>query len=908
MTLINFYKGLESAYDSSLHNNSIYQCTDSGVVYILGTKHEKISKEEIDNIVGSNTYTGANYISKETNLTDAVLQLDEEIKATNDNLAILNAATIKGIKLANRPIAETPTSGIVTIPAASSTIDYGLMSALDKSKIDNLLSSGDGTKFLADDFTYKSIDATDIPDLSSKYLPLSGGTMTGNIILSGNRGIDYVVSDGTLVSLITTIGDSKNILIGNDSVPEIRLSTTGSLYRVTYNNDPDKKLIYDSGNFVAGTNYVAPSTLNNYALKTDLNNWYIIEQTEDYNLTDKNGITYYNNGVTPVDNNPGGSYGVVATVGNLNTGNTGTSDTWGFQLAKANDSDYLKYREFTGLTIGNWKELATVDQINNLQLEDIVSYGIEWDTEVSDPDCTRIGNLSLHKSLPIQNKMRGCVAKGNKIQYYLNPTDWSQKEDGTPSVLDGTDGDVMVHIPKFWIKSGSSNTKRWVKIATNYIDETWTEVPEMLISAYRVTTDRTDAENIKLMSVVNNTQNFAGSFGVEDPTNTYRTALGKPRTSMSRSTARTYAHNKQDGTELLCYEYYKDVLYWLPVIEYATFNIQQAFNDELTSEGYHQGGLGSGVTNLSTYIWKSYGNSYYPITPMGYTNDLGNFTGTKELNLGTYSFTSKTSTSWNAWSHNYDYVAHTVDGAVMTVTNVMADGYACYVGFYDVGGDMTVTIQGLQEGQSIIFRASGMEDVEVSTNEQVVIPWPQSNVSRYIYFGFTGECNITLTIDANLAVEYNDIDGGTTNVIRYRGIENIFGDIWTNLEGVIIRYDNHASGTHDVYTTTNSEYFQDSATDNMELIGTETASTGYVKEFNLGDKANIIPSICTGASSTTYKCDYHYTVDLGSNLGALLAGGLAYDGAVAGLGSLSSPASTAVSSVDVGFRTVNILN
>lgn len=91
MALINFYKGLESAYDSSLHNNSIYQCTDSGVVYILGTKHEKISKEEIDNIVGSNTYTDANYISKETNLTDAALQLDEEIKATNDNLALMEA-------------------------------------------------------------------------------------------------------------------------------------------------------------------------------------------------------------------------------------------------------------------------------------------------------------------------------------------------------------------------------------------------------------------------------------------------------------------------------------------------------------------------------------------------------------------------------------------------------------------------------------------------------------------------------------------------------------------------------------------------------------------------------------------------------------------------------------------------
>ena len=46
---------------------------------------------EIDGKIGSNTYTGANYISKETNLTDAVIQLDEEIKATNDNLALEHA-------------------------------------------------------------------------------------------------------------------------------------------------------------------------------------------------------------------------------------------------------------------------------------------------------------------------------------------------------------------------------------------------------------------------------------------------------------------------------------------------------------------------------------------------------------------------------------------------------------------------------------------------------------------------------------------------------------------------------------------------------------------------------------------------------------------------------------------------
>ena len=59
---------------------------------LLGSGNIEVpTTESIQDITGSNTYTGTNYISKETNLTDAVIQLDEEIKATNDNLALEHA-------------------------------------------------------------------------------------------------------------------------------------------------------------------------------------------------------------------------------------------------------------------------------------------------------------------------------------------------------------------------------------------------------------------------------------------------------------------------------------------------------------------------------------------------------------------------------------------------------------------------------------------------------------------------------------------------------------------------------------------------------------------------------------------------------------------------------------------------
>ena len=265
---------------------------------------------------------------------------------------------------------------------------------------------------------------------------------------------------------------------------------------------------------------------------------------------------------------------------------------------------------------------------------DMMSYGVEWDTTISDPACTRIGNPLLHKSLPIQSEYKGCLVKNGKVNYYLDPNDWSKKADGTPSVLDGTDGDVMVHIPKFYGKSGSKGTKRWVRISTTKIDPSWVEVPEMFVSAYKVTLHKdADSNRAKVASVVNTTANYRGGSNRADydkylSTNKFRTDLGKPITNISRAQMRTNASNF--GQELLCYEFYKWVFYWAYVIEYANFDSQKEFNSNLTSDGYHQGGLGKGVTNINESHLNNY-NGYNPLTPCGYTNEFGNFSGVKQM-------------------------------------------------------------------------------------------------------------------------------------------------------------------------------------------------------------------------------------------------------------------------------------
>ena len=437
------------------------------------------------------------------------------------------------------------------------------------------------------------------------------------------------------------------------------------------------------------------------------------------------------------------------------------------------------------------------DRLQSLEiLEDLYAYGVQWDITVADPQLTRIGNPLLHKSLPIQSAYRGCVANGSTINYYLNPNDWSKKIDGSASVLDGSDGTVRVHIPKFYGKSGQDRNIRWVKISTVKIDSTWTEIPEMLVDAYRCTVDTTLTP--KAVSVVNTTEAFRGGgnraqfdkyltteLDTKDP---FRSDLGKPRTNVSRANMRTYATNA--GSELLCYEYYKWIFYWNYIIEYANFNSQAAYNAELTSDGYRQGGLGPGVTDWSNAVTSRSGyNGTYPITPCGYCNDIGNFTGIKDL----------------------------------------------------------------------------------------VIP----------------ECTATNETDT--------VATHTFKVPRWRGFDNPFGDIWTNLDGVVIQR-TAANEISSVYTTTNKEEFTD-VIGNKTIAGYEIAQDGFIKEFDLGETAEIIPSSCTGASATTYKCDQHYCNINSTKLRMLLVGGACHGGG-AGLGYFTSGNGVGSAGSDVGFRTL----
>ena len=150
------------------------------------------------------------------------------------------------------PITSSSSSTMhIRIPFATDSYS-GVMSYSDKTKLDSIINTGDGTKFLADNFTYKSIAATDIPDLSNKYLPLSGGTMTGPINITW-EGIK--TNQGT--NRLLSYNDNEFWLGANVYRTVLETSNNDVLHR---KNDTNY-VMYDESNFKAGVQYIAPGEI-----------------------------------------------------------------------------------------------------------------------------------------------------------------------------------------------------------------------------------------------------------------------------------------------------------------------------------------------------------------------------------------------------------------------------------------------------------------------------------------------------------------------------------------------------------------------------------------------------------------------------------------------------------------------
>lgn len=258
---------------------------------------------------------------------------------------------------------------------------------------------------------------------------------------------------------------------------------------------------------------------------------------------------------------------------------------------------------------------AVTTRPNNFVLGEIVTldapdwYGVSWSETSSSPDCTRIGNIDMHRTLPIQSMMKGYLyfKDGNPLYRMLKLNDsWTKCENysaggwkDVDTLLEDNNINVMIKIPEFWwIDDYTESTETHNLKICPHAKPGWYHHKEAYVSAYEGYIDG----------------------------NYYRSSKNKiPSVNFTRSAVRPKARANGLGNSWNIYTYNEHrAICHLFLVEYATRNSQKAVNTALTVEGFRQGGLGSGCTTGTVTI---NGATTCSFIPTGSSDSLGSGSG-----------------------------------------------------------------------------------------------------------------------------------------------------------------------------------------------------------------------------------------------------------------------------------------
>lgn len=429
-----------------------------------------------------------------------------------------------------------------------------------------------------------------------------------------------LVTDG--ISIQASITDNST----DPNVKEVIIHTTGDGSKALMNDGKYRKLpvygrnlLLGSGKEVSNSNY----NIANYWLAEQIPNGAQVTLTlwgEIYQ--DKTDISIYNSGGTVYE----------TKIDKDKIINGKASVTWNWIVGDSSNTFvrvYASPNSITGISTIHKIKLEYGDLSTEWtpawedipDIEERYAYGVEWDMASSNRDGKRVGNMQLHRELPVQSKMRRCLLDrdGGVKEYLDNELSWGG------SYLDYA---VMTEIPEHWYKLYFNGTK-FRKMLSGIPLPGYKHVDKFYISTYEARMYRTDnllcsAAGASKLSDPNST-NFRGGDNTAEWDDTYRSLLGRPVTNLTRDQFRQAARKRGSGWEMYTYNAHK-TLFWLFAVEYATLDSQKPFNAQKDANGFAQGGLGPGPTQMTD--WTNFNNAN-PLIPCGYTNEFGNGSGEK---------------------------------------------------------------------------------------------------------------------------------------------------------------------------------------------------------------------------------------------------------------------------------------
>ena len=254
-------------------------------------------------------------------------------------------------------------------------------------------------------------------------------------------------------------------------------------------------------------------------------------------------------------------------------------------------------------------------------IEERYAYGVEWDMASSSPEGKRVGNMQLHRELPVQSKIRGCVLDNSGgVKKYLGASSWSQEDMSIDYLLEA----IMAEMDRFWIRFYIKGLKFGCMMSDTPMPG-YTYINKRYMSAFEGGIDRPSMTLLSAYGVGSTNVNRRGGDNTADWDGTYRSLLGRPVTNLTRDQFRQAARKRGSGWEMYTYNAHK-ILFWLFAVEYATLDSQKPFNAQKDANGFSQGGLGPGPTQMTD--WANFNNAN-PLIPCGYTNEFGNGSGEK---------------------------------------------------------------------------------------------------------------------------------------------------------------------------------------------------------------------------------------------------------------------------------------
>ena len=439
---------------------------------------------------------------------------------------------------------------------------------------------------------------------------------------------DYLIPVTDGISIQASVTDNST----DPNVKEVVIHTTGDGSKALMDDGKYRKLPVYGKNLLLGSGTEVSNSNQNIA------NYWLVEQIpEGTQVT----VTVWAELGEEIEYlrlyNSGGSAILISfNRGHLENGKASRTFNWTSKIPSSEDTAVNTYLSLF-INPTNTGSISTIHKIkleysdistewspaweDIPDLEERYAYGVEWDTASSSPDGVRVGNMQLHRELPVQSKMRRCLLDrdGGVKEYLDNELSWGG------SYLDYA---VMTEMPEHWYKLYFNGTKFRMMLSEIPLPG-YKHVDKFYISTYEARMYRTDnllcsAAGASKLSDPNSI-NFRGGDNTAEWDDTYRSLLGCPVTNLTRDQFRQAARKRGSGWEMYTYGAHK-TLFWLFAVEYATLNSQKSFNVQKDANGFSQGGLGLGPTQMTD--WANFNNAN-PLIPCGYTNEFGNGSGEK---------------------------------------------------------------------------------------------------------------------------------------------------------------------------------------------------------------------------------------------------------------------------------------